>query len=500
MHEATFTVDPAFRVGDVDPRLYGSFVEHMGRCVYDGIYEPGHPNADEHGFRTDVADLVRQLSVPIIRYPGGNFVSGYTWEDGTGPVAERPTRLDLAWRTVETNEVGLEEFSRWARSVGAETMLAVNLGTRGIDAARNLVEYCNHPSGSQWSDLRRANGAPAPYGVRVWCLGNEMDGPWQIGHKTAYEYGRLAAEAGKVMKLVDPTIELVACGSSHHSMPTFGNWEVTVLNETYGVADYISMHAYYEQLEDDRDSFLASSADLDNFIHEVVCTADHVRAVGRHKKHLNISLDEWNVWYQHKFVSDQNLDRKVRLVEDIYTVTDAVVVGSLLISMLRHADRVKVGCFAQLVNMIAPIMTEPGGPAWPQATYHPIALTSRHARGTVLRVEPAGPTHETARHGEVPLLDAVAVLDEEPRSLVVLAVNRDRHERLAMDVDLRSMPDLATGEHTTLCDEDPDAVNDAEHQDRVRPRRLDDVKVDSGRAQIVLPPLSWNLIRLSPAP
>ena len=248
MHEARLTVDPAFRVGEVDPRLFGSFVEHLGRCVYDGIYEPGHPAADERGFRRDVAELVRELGVPILRYPGGNFVSGYNWEDGVGPVEQRPTRLDLAWRSIETNAVGLDEFLSWAGGLGIDPMIAVNLGTRGVDAARNLVEYANHPGGTYWSDLRRANGVPDPYGIKVWCLGNEMDGPWQIGHKTAAEYGRLARETAKAMRLVDPAIELVACGSSNHAMPTFGTWEATVLAETYDVVDYVSMHAYYEEL------------------------------------------------------------------------------------------------------------------------------------------------------------------------------------------------------------------------------------------------------------
>ncbi|GIF46088.1 alpha-N-arabinofuranosidase [Asanoa ferruginea] len=499
MQFASLTVDPAFRIGEVDPRLYGSFVEHLGRCVYEGIHEPGHPEADEHGFRRDVAALTRELGVPIVRYPGGNFVSGYHWEDGIGPVADRPTRIDLAWRTIEPNHVGVDEFQRWAGSVGAETMMAVNLGTRGIDAARNLVEYCNHPSGTYWSDRRRANGAADPYAIKVWCLGNEMDGPWQIGHKTAVEYGRLAAETGKAMRLVDPSIELVACGSSSLAMPTFGSWEATVLAETYEVADYVSMHAYYQERDGDRDSFLASAVDMDAFIDAVVATADHVRAVGRHRKRINISFDEWNVWYQTRFAGEKNLDieQTPRLIEDVYSVTDAVVVGDLLISLLRHADRVRIGCQAQLVNVIGLIMTEPGGPAWRQSSYHPFALTSRHGRGTVLRLEPTSPVYETAAHGPVPVLDAVAVQGED--SVVLFAVNRDQRQELTLDVDLRALPSLAVAEHVALFDDDPDAVNDATNPDRVTPRRLDPPKADGGRVQAVLPPLSWNMIRLTTA-
>jgi alpha-N-arabinofuranosidase len=498
VREASLIIDPAFRVAEVDPRLYGSFVEHMGRCVYDGIHEPGHPTADAAGFRGDVADLVRELGVPVLRYPGGNFVSGYNWEDGIGPRDERPTRLDLAWRSIETNQVGLHEFADWAAGVGSAPMLAVNLGTRGVDAARNLLEYCNHPGGTAWSDLRRHNGATGPFDVKLWCLGNEMDGPWQIGHKTALEYARLAAETAKAMRRVDPSIELVACGSSHMSMPTFGAWEATVLEETYDLVDYISLHSYYEQRGDDRDSFLASAVDLDRFIEAVVSTCDHARAVGRHRKRINLSVDEWNVWYQSRFPGEENLDwaQAPRLIEDTYSVVDAVVVGSLLISLLRHADRVKIGCLAQLVNVIAPIRTEPGGPAWRQTIFHPFALTSRHGRGTVLRTEPSGPVHETAAFGDVPILDATAVADEESGAVTLFAVNRARQEPVTLDVDLRACRGLVSGEHVAVFDHDPDATNSAAEPDRVAPRRLDDVKVVDGNARAVLPPLSWSMIRL----
>jgi alpha-N-arabinofuranosidase len=493
MLHSTMTIDPAFRVGDVDPRLYGSFVEHMGRCVYTGIYEPGHPSADEHGFRQDTAELVRELGAPLVRYPGGNFVSGYRWEDGIGPIGERPTRLDLAWRSLETNHVGVNEFMTWARTVGVEPMMAVNLGTRGIDAARSLVEYCNLPGGTYWSDLRGGD----PYGIKVWCLGNEMDGPWQIGHKTAQEYARLALETAKAMRQVDPSIELVACGSSSRAMPTFGSWEATVLGETYDAVDYISMHGYYQQHGDDRDSFLACATDMDQFIDELVATADHVRAVGRHSKRINVSFDEWNVWYQSRFVGETNLEieEAPHLIEDVYSVTDAVVVGNLLISLLRHADRVKIGCQAQLVNVIGTIMTEPGGTAWRQASFHPYALTTRYGRGTVLQPAITAPTHETARHGEVPLLDAVAVHSDP--GVTLFAVNRSQTEPMTLEVDLRALPGLSTATHTVIADDDPDAVNTAQQPDRVTPRDLDEPKIDGGRLQVSLPALSWNMIRLS---
>ncbi|HYO31669.1 MAG TPA: alpha-N-arabinofuranosidase [Nocardioidaceae bacterium] len=496
MRNGTVTVDPASQVADVDPRLYGSFVEHMGRCVYEGIYEPGHATADEAGFRRDVADLVRELDVPVLRYPGGNFVSAYNWRDGIGPVNERPRRLDLAWRSLETNQVGVDEFIPWCRSVGSEPMMAVNLGTAGVAEARDLVEYCNLPSGTASSDLRRRNGAADPYGVKLWCLGNEMDGPWQIGHKSATDYALLALSAGRAMKRVDPSIELVACGSSNPGMPTFGTWERTILEHTYDLVDYISMHIYYEERDDDRASFLACAMDLDRFIEGVVATADHVRAVGHHTKRINISLDEWNVWYQQRFVSEEKLEvlEKPHLIEDEYNVADAVVVGNLLISMLRHADRVRIGCLAQLVNVIAPIRTDANGAAWKQTIFHPFALTSRHGRGHVIRAEIKSPVDDTAWFGDTPVLDAAATQNERGE-VTLFAVNRDQQEPLALSVDLRALSELVVGEHTAVYDADPDATNTSSQPDRVVPQRLDDVKIMDGHVEAVLPPMSWNMIR-----
>jgi len=501
MGSARLTIDPAFTVGTVDSRLFGTFVEHVGRCVYTGIYEPTHATADEHGFRGDVLELARELGTTIVRYPGGNFVSGYDWEDGVGPRAARPRRLDLAWRQIESNEIGTDEFVRWARLAGAQPMLAVNLGTRGVDAARALVEYCNHPGGSERSDQRQRNGWAEPHDVRVWCLGNEMDGPWQLGRKTAVEYGRLAAEAGKAMKLVDPTIELVACGSSGRSMPTFGTWEASVLHECYDAVDYLSLHAYYDPEGEDLDSFLASGHDMDAFIDSVLASCDHVRACLRSDRRIDLAFDEWNVWYLSRF-RDQPQGawaERPRLIENVYTLADAVVVGSLLITLLRHADRVRIACLAQLVNVIAPIMTEPGGPAWRQTIFHPFALTAALARdGIVVRVEPEGPTLETARHSTVPVLETTAVWHEDSGELTIFAVNRNAREPLELEVGLRGLNDRVVA-HTALAGSDPEAANTAEHPDRVKPRSLAGARSERQRLYVTLPPLSWNVLRLLPS-
>jgi alpha-N-arabinofuranosidase len=500
MHRCSVAIDPALPVAEVDPRLFGSFVEHMGRCVYTGIFEPGHATADPAGFRGDVAELVTELGVPILRYPGGNFVSGYNWEDGIGPRADRPVRLDLAWRSIETNQVGVHEFTEWAQGVGSDVMMAINLGSRGVDEARRLVEYCNHPGGTQLSDLRRKNGAQDPFGIKVWCLGNELDGPWQIGHKTAAEYGRLAHEAGKVMRWVDPSIELVAVGSSNRRMPTFGSWEATVLEHCYEVVDHLSLHSYYEEHGADRDSFLATGVDLDRFIDEAVATCDYVRAKGRHSKRITLSVDEWNVWYQTRFAEiqgDLEWAEAPRLIEDTYSVVDAVVVGSLMMSLLRRADRVKIGCLAQLVNVIAPIRSEPGGPAWRQSTFYPFALTSANGRGTVLHTPLTGPQHDTATLGEVPIVDVVAV-EHDDGTVALFAVNRAQAEPATLDIDVRALATAVRADHVAVFDDDPDAVNTADDPDRVSPRKLDAVSADAGTLSVVLPPLSWSLLTLRP--
>jgi alpha-N-arabinofuranosidase len=423
---AEIRIDPEHHRGDLDPRLFGSFVEHMGRCVYTGIYEPGHPSADEHGFRGDVQALVRELGVTLVRYPGGNFVSGYRWEDGIGPRDQRPRRLDLAWRSIETNQVGTDDFLGWAQRNALTPMMAVNLGTRGIQEAADLVEYCNLPGGTHWSDLRRHHGRTEPYGVPLWCLGNEMDGPWQTGHLSADQYGRIAAEAGKAMKAVDPTIELVACGSSGHGMPTFGYWESEVLERAWDVVDYLSMHAYYEEHDGDRRSFLAEGAAMDGFIDGVAATIDAVAARKRSRKQVRISFDEWNVWYltRHLAQPQPEIDESGPRIEDTYSALDAVVVGDLLISLLNHADRIAVACLAQLVNVIAPIRTEPGGAAWRQTTFHPFAAVAGSARGRGLVTRVRAPEIATARHGDVPAVAAAATHDPETDRTALFVTNR----------------------------------------------------------------------------
>lgn len=500
MEKARFTLHRDFCIGRIDARLYGSFIEHLGRAVYGGIFEPGHPSADEDGFRTDVLELVRQLDVPIVRYPGGNFVSGYNWEDGVGPVEGRPRRLDLAWKTTETNLFGTNEFCAWARKASTETMMAVNLGTRGIDAARNLVEYCNHPGGTYWSDLRRSHGVTEPHGIGVWCLGNEMDGLWQIGHKTAEEYGRLACETAKVMKWTDPSIELVVCGSSGRTMPTFPQWEATVLEHTYEHVDYISLHRYFARSASPTTGhFLARSLDMDAFIREVVAVSDYIKAKTRSPKTMNLSFDEWNVW---SFTVDNEKEPKPWAVappqaEDIYTMEDALLFGCMLITLLRHADRVKMACLAQLVNVIAPIMTEDAGTAWRQTIFYPFMHASKYGRGTALRVEVDSPCYEDAEFGDVPCIEAVATMAEDETSATIFAVNRSTTEALPLEVDLSGLPGMSPVEHIVMANDDLAAQNTHENPCNVLPRPIGDAEVRGGLLSARLPKASWNVIRLA---
>ena len=497
----TATIDPAFVIADVPPRLFGSFVEHMGRCVYGGIYEPGHPHSDAEGFRLDVLDLVRELGVTAVRYPGGNFASWHRWEDGVGPQNQRPVTLDLAWRTIEPNAFGLNEFMTWTHRAAVEPLMTVNLGTRGIEAACNLLEYANFPGGTRYSDMRISHGVPEPHNIRTWCLGNELDGPWQIGHKSAAEYGRLATETAKAMRRIDPSIDLVACGSSNDRMPTFGAWEATVLEQAYDVVDYISLHAYFEQRGNDLAGFLASAHVMDNFIDGVVATCDHIAARKRSRRKLKLSFDEWNVWYMSQFPGPDKLEweHAPRLIEDEYTVQDAVVVGNLLMSLLRHSDRVAIACQAQLVNVIAPIRAEPETSAWRQTIYHPFALTARHARGQVLRVEPISPQLRTRTIGDVPAADVVATRDPETQHVAIFAVNRKQNEIGQLSLRLRFDHEPAVIEHVVIGGVDlGGASNSAADPGRITPRSSARHTVDGADLRVELAPLSWSMIRLAP--
>lgn len=504
MFATTLTLDRDFVVADLDRRVFGALVEHVGRCVYGGLFEPGHPVADGEGFRTDVLALTRELGVTLARYPGGNFLSGYDWEDGVGPAAQRPRRLDLAWHSTETNRFGTDEFIGWCRAAGIEPMLAVNLGTRGADAARRLVEYCNHPGGTMLSDLRRSHGHARPHAVRSWCLGNEMDAPWQIGRKSAGEYGRLARESAKLMRLVSPDLLLTACGSSNRDLPTFGAWEYEVLDECFEEVDFLSVHAYFENPHADTAEFLGNIDRMDAHIREVAAIADAVAARRRSPRRIMIAVDEWNIWYKARFgehARQPGWPEAPRLIEEVYNFEDALAAGGALSVLMNNADRVKVACLAQLVNAIGAIRSEPGGPAWRQTIFHPFALAARHARGQVLRPVVSAPARAGRTHREMPYLVASATHDEIAGSIAIFALNRHLGEEQDLRVRLRGFDlrrVLATG--VELHHAELGACNTQDAPDTVAPHANARVQLAEDGLRAVLKPGSWNVFVLQRPP
>ncbi len=492
--KAKMTIAGEMKIGEIDRRVFGSFIEHLGRAVYGGIYEPGHPLADENGFRKDVIEMINELDVPVVRYPGGNFVSGYNWEDGVGPLSERPARLELAWGVTEPNKFGTNEFMRWCQKAKTSPMMAVNLGTRGPDEARALVEYCNHKSGSKYSDMRIQHGYKEPWGVKLWCLGNEMDGPWQMGAKTAFEYGRIANEASKMMKWVDPSIETVLCGSSSRGMRTFGDWEAEALDIAYDNVDYISLHQYYGNHAKDTPSFLAKSMELDDFIYSVICICDFVKAKKRTKKQINLSFDEWNVWYHSNGAPIERWSTAPNQLEDIYNFEDALVVACMLITLLRHADRVKIACLAQLVNVIAPIFTKTGGDAFRQTIFYPFREMSKYARGNALRPIIDSPKYDCKEFTDVPYLEAIATFDEKAESMAVFAVNRSMEEKMQLDISLLGFEGYRAVAFESMDGYDvykENTFGNEEVQMHSNPLPTEDGKTVTAQ----LEPLSFNVIR-----
>ncbi len=497
---ATAFAHPQFTIAPIDARLYGSFVEHLGRAVYTGIYEPSHPTANEGGMRQDVIDLVRALDVPVVRYPGGNFVSAYAWEDGIGPQDKRPTRLDLAWHSSESNAVGIHEFAAWAQAAQAEMMLAVNLGSRGLTEAREFVEYVNHPAGSALSDLRRSNGQADPWGVSMWCLGNEMDGPWQIGHKTAHEYGRLASETAKALRAFDPKIELIVCGSSNPDMPTYPEWERTVLDLCYNDIDYISLHMYFADRSRDTPRFLAQNLRMEAYIDTVAGIIKGAKAKARSKKDVYICFDEWNVWYHSNEADRATLagqngwPHAPALLEDIYDVQDALLVACLINSFLRRADVVKIACLAQLVNVIAPIMTVPNGPAWRQTIYHPFQLASRHGRGEALHLRVDCPHYAVDGIGDVPYLDIAATRQNGEVTLFI--VNRHEGEVVDLALPLTGFGLTLVAQDLLLHHADRYATNGPEAE-VFAPQLAKDAAMSGDTLTAKIAPLSYRMIRLA---
>jgi alpha-L-arabinofuranosidase len=482
---------------DLDRHLLGSFLEHLGRAIYGGIYEPGSPLANANGFRKDVIEEIRTLGVPIIRYPGGNFVSGYHWQDGVGPKEQRPPVLDRAWNSIETNQFGTNEFMAWCRAAGTEPLLAVNLGNGTPENAAALVEYCNVPGGTRWSDLRRQHGVDSPHNVKFWCLGNEMDGPWQIGHMPATEYGLKAADAARQMRAVDRSVRLAACGSSNPSMPTYLEWDRQVLEQCYDDVDFISLHRYYNNTSEtngDTSRYLALNLDMERQIQEIATVCDYVRGLRKSNKRLSLSFDEWNVWYR-QTNGDGKRQTAPHLLEEVYNLEDALLVGGLINALLRHADRVHIACLAQLVNVIAPLATN-NERVLRHTIYYPYAWALHHARGQVMDLLLESESYEVPHLGQVPFVDIAATADPSTGEQSIFMLNRDLAAEREVAITWPGAAPTRVLGLETLTGSDLKASNSFDQPNRVTPQPLDAPKAGA-KMTFKLPPRSYSAARLA---
>ena len=487
-------------IAPLDRNLFGSFLEHLGRAIYEGVYDPGSRLADGNGFRKDVIDEVRTLGVPIIRYPGGNFVSGYDWLDGVGPKQERPRILDKAWNSINTNQFGTNEYMAWCKEVGALPLMGLNLGTGTPEQAAALVEYCNVDKGTKWSELRRRHGYAQPYNVKHWCLGNEMDGRWQIGQMTAAEYGLKAMDAARQMRYVDRSLSLIACGSSGPGMATYLEWDRQVLETCYDYVDGLSLHRYFENTPQetggDSRKFVAMNLAMDRQIAEGLAVCDFVRGRMRSQKKLWLSFDEWNVWYRQRTgdAVDGRRQEAPHLLEEIYNLEGALLVGGLLITLLRNADRVKIACLAQLVNVIAPIMTNSNG-LFRQTIFYPYSWALQYARGRVLNVLIESPTYAVPGMEAVGYIDAAATTNPDDGKTALFVLNRDLSRARQIEVVWEDAAKTRVAAAQVLTGNDLKAVNGFDAPERVKPQPFDKPSTTNGRTRFEVPARSYAVIQ-----
>jgi len=427
--KAAIAVDAGTVLHHIDPNIYGSFTEHIGRIIYGGVYEEGSQLSDEQGFRKDVLNAAREWGVPVLRWPGGDFVSGYHWEDGIGPKESRPRRYNAAWYEEESNHFGTDEFIEYCRKIGAEPYICVNLGTGTIEEAANWVEYCNGTGNTFYANLRRKYGHQDPYKVRYWGLGNEVYGDWQIGHKNAEDYAKIALECGKMMKWVDPSIRLVACG-----LPEI-EWNRVVLEKLINIADYISLHDYegnedyYEELGtiqrlEHNIRLTAAAIDLtDSLRGKPTALAFSLPEVNS-KKPIQIACDEWNIWYRKHDLFRRDIPNPV---EEKYNLRDALWIASGLNLFQRMGDRVTMANLAQMINSIGAIFTNERG-MFLQTIYFPMKLYRRECGSQALACKVESPTFSSKSFKDVPYLDASATLDAERKKLAVTVVNRHKSQ------------------------------------------------------------------------
>lgn len=507
--KSTYSYDKLFKIGNVDPKVWSSFTEHLGRSIYGGIYDPDKDFSDKDGFREDVKKEVKSLNLGVIRYPGGNFVSNYNWKDGIGPKEDRKKTMEFAWSSIETNQFGIDDFCQWAEEVGVEPMIAVNLGTGSIRSAAELVEYCNHDHGTYWSDLRIKNGHRKPYNIKYWCLGNEMEGDWQAGHMSAEDYAKKAREAAKMMKWVDKSIKLVACGSSYEMLPTYLEWDRIIMKELYPYVDYISTHNYNMNSNQGTLNFLSSWKQLDQHIKNTKNALNYAQSLQKkyHDKDIKICLDEWNVWnFQDikldsmddlngmttfELTSAKKWEEHPAILQEKYSLLDALTVGGLGITILNNTDAVEIACLAQLLNVIAPITTNEDGQLLKQTIYYPFELLSKYGRGTVLKPQIAGDTQHTD-YGDLPVIESATIYDSDKNQVKVFALNTDINKDSHLTLNIANLGDLKLTKHITLTGDNLEARDTFDEPNKVIPQDLNVTNVNSD--DITLPKASWNLL------
>jgi len=483
---ARIKVDTERVIGDIDPKIYGNFIEHLGRCIQGGVFDESSPLSDANGFRKDVLAAAKDLKVSILRWPGGNFSSNYHWMDGIGPRDSRPPRLEMAWGTVEDNRFGTHEFMKYVETLGAEPYVCVNLGTGTWTEAQQWVEYCNSPLDTAMTRLRKQNGRTEPWKVTYWGLGNEIDGPWQMGHRSAEDYGKFALEAAKLMKLTDPNVKLVAAGSSNFGPGSdWTGWNRTVLEYLKNYADYLALHMYVGNPQNDYGDFVASSLELASRLKTAEGIIDAALSGVRNRK-IHIAWDEWNVWYRARGEGQ----RGRRILEEHYNLEDALVVATFLNTFVNHAHLVKIANMAQLVNVIAPIFTNEHG-LFLQTIYYPLQLFANNTRGRALELFVDSPKYSSRRFDDIPYLDVSAADDNG--SLVLNVVNRHKDQAIQTEFELQDKQFSGGAEAIEVTGTDIKAENNFDGAP-VKPARRP-AAAQGKKLTYSFPPHSYTMIR-----
>jgi alpha-N-arabinofuranosidase len=530
--KATVTVHPDYQIGQVDKRLFGAFLEPIGSWVYGGIYNPKHPTADDKGFRRDVIDAIKEFDLPALRFPGGNWVSGWNWKNSIGPVAQRKAALDLAWFQIEPNIIGHDEYLAFTERIGTDPMYTINLGTEDINSAAQLVEYSRHAGGTYWSDLRKQNGHDKPYDIKTWYLGNEMDGHWQIGswEKDPVGFGVQTHEISKVIKWIDNKAETVFAGTSDHSRH-FPEWEMAALEQCYESVDYLSLHHYHTAPEGDIANYLNISSVFEDYINTSIAICDYIQTKIRTPKKMLISFDEYGVnfgkqgevlygrrgWQDvskgyTQFAPRENVftrfdpENYVERRGHADQMLNALALSSVMLLLLRHADRIKIGC---MTGGIRGALAFDGKNVWKNAAYYPYYQLNKLTRGGVSLL-PAinGPTFNTEQfaltgscqchaYEDVPCIEAAVVHNEEKGEVDIFMLNRSALDDIEVTLDVRGFEGYKLAEHSEMHTDDLGKGNSFENPDVIKPMINSDTKMDQGKVTAVTKKLSWNVIRLT---